>query len=318
MIDLRYLLHGVAIALGWFGAVNVAIAAAAVIAARRAARRERSGSAAFWLGLRLLPAAASTVFVGVLFVPSYWTYEPRSVEDLDVTLALLALATLSCICAAAVRGCAAWRRARQRTRAWLRLARPLDVDSAIPVYEIPIHTPMMALVGVMRPRLIVTRGVVSALTIDELRAGVAHEIGHLRAWDNLKRLAMVAAPDVLAATRIAATIQARWASAAEHAADRAAGCDSESRCALASALVKVAKLTPTATPIAEPISTLVGGGDIASRVQRLLDDDAPAPPTLSARRPWMSLAIAAAFAIAYGPLLRLVHEATEVIVNTLP
>src|SRR5262249_17645668 len=161
-------------------------------------------------------------------------------------------------------------RAVLRARAWLRLARLLDLDSAVPVYEIPIDTPMMALVGVVRPRLIVTRGVVSALTIDELRAGVAHEIGHLRAWDNLKRLAMVSGPDVVAATSVAATIQARWASAAEHAADRAAGGDSERRCALASALVKVAKLTPAATPIAEPISTLVDGGDIASRVQRLL------------------------------------------------
>jgi beta-lactamase regulating signal transducer with metallopeptidase domain len=177
---------------------------------------------------------------------------------------------------------------------------------------------MMALVGVIRPRLIVTRGVVSALTIDELRAGIAHEIGHLRAWDNLKRLVMVAAPDVLAETRAAAAIEARWAAAAEHAADRAAGGDSESRCALASALVKVAKLTPVSTPLAEPISTLVDGGDIASRVQRLLDDNSPAQPLRSVPRVSATLAIAGAFAVAYGPLLRLVHEATEVIVNTLP
>jgi Zn-dependent protease with chaperone function len=318
MIDLRYLLHGVAIALVWFGVVNVAITGGILIEARRALRRQTPGSAAFWLTLRLLPATASAVFVGVLFVPSYWRYEPRAVEDLDVTLAVLAFATLVLVCAAAMRGWSAWRRASRRTRAWLRVARPLHVGGAIPAYELPIDAPMMALVGVLRPRLIVTRGVVSALTIDELRAGLAHEIGHLRARDNLKRLLMVAAPDLLAATRAAAAIQARWASAAEHEADRAAGGDSESRCALASALVKVAKLTPVSTPIAEPISTLVDGGDIASRVQRLLDDSSPAQPLRSVPRVPATLAAAAAFAVAYGPLLRLVHEATEVIVNTLP
>src|SRR5262245_28150206 len=317
MIDLRYVMHGAAIALVWFGVVNIGAAVCVAIVGRRAGQRD-APSAGFWLALRLLPAAASTAFVGVLFVPSYWTYEPRAVEDLDVTLTLLALATLSVIGAAACRGCAAWVRASRRRSEWLRLARPLAVDSAIPAYEIPIDAPMMALVGVLRPRLIVTRGVVSALTVDELRAGIAHEIGHLRAWDNLKRLAMVAAPDVLAGTRVAATIQARWASAAEHAADRAAGGDSESRCALASALVKIARLTPASTPIAEPISALVDGGDIASRVQRLLADDSPAPPVLSTRGLSLSLAVTGAFVIAYGPLLRFVHEATEVIVNTLP
>src|SRR5262249_36506105 len=162
---------------------------------QRARGREAHGSAAFWLGLRLLPAAASTAFVVVVFLPSYWTYEPRAVEDLDATLALLAFASLACICAAAARGCAAWWRASRWAPARgpvaaLCRARPPALDSGIPVYTIPAPPPMMALVGVIRPRLIVTRGVVSALTIDELRAGVAHEIGHLRAWDNLKRLAM--------------------------------------------------------------------------------------------------------------------------------
>src|SRR5262249_4411882 len=178
--------------------------------------------------------------------------------------------------------------------------------------------PLMALVGVIRPRLVVTRGVVSALTPDELRAGIAHEIGHLRARDNVKRLAMIAAPDLLAATRVAATIQARWAAAAERAADRAAPGDTGSRCALASALVKVAKLTPAPTPLAEPISTLVDGGDIASRVQRLLDDNPPEQPAWSARRLLVSLGIAAVFSIVYGPLLWLVHQAPEGIVPTPP
>ena len=178
---------------------------------------------------------------------------------------------------------------------------------------------MMALAGVIRPRLIVTRGLVGALTAEELRASVAHEIGHWRALDNLKRLAMRAAPDFLFATRAASAIESRWAAAAEHAADRRACEDSDARCALASALVKVAKLTPPRTPLAEPISTLVDGGDVASRVRRLLDD--PEPSVRSRPRWRLPLAAAAAagvLALAYAPLLRLVHAATELLVNALP
>jgi len=316
MIDLRYLLHGATIALAWFGVVNVALAGVALIAARRGGRA--SGSPHFWLALRLLPAAASIAFVALIFVPSYWKYEPSAVEDLDLTLAAVALAAIVLFAAAAVRGCAAWRQASRRSRAWLRIAHPLDVDTPVPAYEVQIDTPMMALVGIVRPRLLITRGVVVALTPDELRAAIAHEVGHRRAWDNLKRLAMHAAPDVLAGTRVAAALEARWASAAEYAADRAAGRDSAIRCALASALVKVAKLTPPRIPLAEPISTLVDGGEIASRVERLLDDEPPAPPFRPLRLAAAALALAAVLAAAYAPLLWSVHEATELLVNSLP
>jgi Zn-dependent protease with chaperone function len=317
MSDFRYLLHGLTTGLAWFATVNVVVGAAVALIARRATRGP-VGSQGFWLALRLLPAASSIAFVTVLFVPSYWRYEPRAVEDLDLSLGAIAIAALIVVAAAAIRGYGAWRRASRRAEAWLRVARPAGSHAGVRAFEIPLEAPMMALIGVFRPRLIVTRGVVDALSDDELRASVAHEVGHLRAWDNLKRLAMRAAPDLLAGTRTAAAIETRWASAAEHAADGAAGRDTETRCALASALVKVARLTPRATPIAEPISTLVDGGDIASRVRQLLDDDAPAPRRRSMRRISIGVLIAAAFALAYGPLLLMVHAATEALVNTLP
>ena len=180
---------------------------------------------------------------------------------------------------------------------------------------------MMALVGVLRPRLLVTRGVLTALTREELAASVAHEMGHRRAWDNLKRLAMRAAPDLLAVTSTAHAIERRWAAAAEHAADRlAAGNDNPTRCALASALVKVARLMPPMTPVTEPISTLLDGGEIASRVEHLLDDRALAPAARnhSTGRVIVLAILAVTLAIGYTPLLQIVHNTTEVLVNTLP
>ena len=318
----EFFLHGGTLALAWFLLVNLAASAAVAAWAGPTARRRTGGdSAAFWFAARILPAATAAFFVAVVFVPSYWKYEPRDlVEGFDVTLSALALGATALLATGVVRGVRAWRGAVRRTRIWMQSARPLAIGGmGIPVSQIDVDTPLMALVGVLRPRLIVTRGLVAALDEEELAASIAHEVGHSRARDNLSRLLMRAAPDLLAATPVARAIERRWAAAAEHRADRMAAHDSQvARCALASALVKVARLTPTVTPIAEPISTLIDGGEIASRVERLLADAAPAARRRSALG-WTVLAIAAGpTAIGYAPALRFVHSVTELLVHSLP
>ena len=319
---IEFFLHGGTLALAWFLLVNLAMSAAVAAGSGWIIRRwTGADSAAFWFAARLLPAAAALFFVGVVFVPSYWKYEPRDfVEGFDITLTALALGAATLIVAAFVRGVFAWRGAVRRTRVWMQSARPLAIaGTGIPVSEIDVDTPLMALVGVLRPRLIVTRGLVAALTDEELAASIGHEVGHSRARDNLTRLLMRATPDLLTATPAARAIERRWASAAEHRADRMAADGSPvARCALASALVKVARLTPVVTPLAEPISTLIDGGEIASRVERLLADATP-----SARRRsvvgWTALGVGAATtAVGYAPALRFVHTVTELLVHSLP
>src|SRR5712691_335809 len=277
----------------------------AISAVKRFGARDSGlcGRPAFWLWLRLLPAAASIGFVAAVFLPSYWKYEPREfAEGFDVTLAALAGVGFTVVATAAARGAAAVRRASRRAQAWLVLARPVTLgDSSIPAFEIDAAAPIMALVGVLRPRLLIARGVLQALSGEELSASVAHEIGHQRARDNLKRLAMRAAPDLMTTTSAARAIERRWASASEQVADRQACHSGRARCALASALVKVARLTPPVTPIAEPISTLVDGGDIASRVQRLLEDGEPQTPRRRVTRPWLAIALPALVLAAYSP-----------------
>jgi Zn-dependent protease with chaperone function len=318
MSDIRYLLHGITLALAWFLLLNAAATALVAIVFRRLTSDDTAAAPGFWLALRLFPAALSVGFVAIVFLPSYWQYEPReSVEGFDVSLSALAIAAVAVIMAASARGLSAWRQASRRAAAWLRTSRPLTLsDGSMPAFAVESDAPVMALVGVLRPRLLIARPVLEALTGEELRAAVAHEIGHWHAWDNLKRLAMRTAPDFLAAGGVARAIEGRWASASEHVADRAAGDNGLARCALASALVKVARLTPPATPLAEPISTLVDGGDITSRVHCLLGD--AAPRVRSSRRWPIAIASAAAAVACYGPLLRIVHAATEVLVHTLP
>jgi len=316
-----FLLHGGTLALAWFLIVNLLMSAMVAAWAGRMTSRNVEDSAAFWFAARVWPAAAALLFVGGVFVPSYWKYEPREfVEGFDLTLTALALGAGGLIVTAAARGARAWRRAARRTRLWMQTARPIALaGTRMPAFEIDAEAPMMALVGVLRARLLVTRGLVGALTDEELAASVAHEVGHSRAWDNLKRLLMRAAPDFLTFTAAARTIERHWASASEHSADKMAASDSPVvRCALASALVKVARLTPTVTPINEPISTLVDGGEIVSRVERLLAD-AASPARRRSALGWTGiLLVAVAAAASYAPLLRLVHFATELLVHSLP
>ena len=69
---MSYFVHGMTLASAWFFAVNVVLTLAVAAVARLTAR-----SASTCLALRLLPAAASIAFVGGVFTPSYWRFEPR-------------------------------------------------------------------------------------------------------------------------------------------------------------------------------------------------------------------------------------------------
>jgi Zn-dependent protease with chaperone function len=316
-----YAAHGVTLALAWFLIVNGLTSIGAAAAGSRWSARERASR--FWFLLRLSPTILSAIFVVALFVPSYWRYEPPdTAEGFDVTLtgfALFAAALIGWTCA---RGAAAWLGARQRAAEWMRTARPFGVHAGVGAFEVDADVPVMALIGVFRPRLIVSASLVAALSRDEMEAGIAHEIAHHSAWDNLKRLLIRLSPDLLAATGAARAMERHWAAAAEQAADsRAGGGDPTMRCALASALVKVARLMPpTAAPRSlEPISTLVDGGDITARVERLLDDRVAAAQASPLRaRLYAVVLVSLAIAAGYPAPLVTVHEATEALVQVLP
>jgi len=238
-----YLAHGVTLALAWFFAINLMSSAAIAFAARRSHER-----AFLLLALRLLPAALSTAFVAGVFLPSYWRFEPRdSMEGFAVTLTTFAALATVVLAAAASRGAGAWWRAIRRARMWTQTAEPFAIAGVdLPAFRVEAPQPLMALVGIVRPRLIVTRGLIETLTCEEVAAAAAHEMAHHRAWDNLKRLVMRAAPDILHWMPAARRLEREWAAAAEHNADAAAPivASRAARLALASALIKVARLMP--------------------------------------------------------------------------
>jgi len=317
----RYLLYGATLALAWFAIVSAFATTIVALWTRRVMARLEHAPSAVWFALRVLPGAAAALFVAAIFLPSYWLFEPRDAgEAFNVTLLALAGLAVGALVAAGLRGVAAWHRAALRTRTWMRTARPLALPGTqVPAFELDADAPLLALAGIVRPRLLVTRGLLAALTPEELAACVAHELAHSRSHDNLKRLAMRLMPDVLPFTTAAGVLERRWASSAEHRADRHASAgDAQARWALASALLKVARLTPL-TPITEPISALVGGADLASRVSRLLDER-PRARRATGAAIWIAAGAAALAATAwvYTPLLYSVHRATELLLRSLP
>ena len=97
-----YLLHGTTLALAWFLLLNVVVTLLVALVAPRLTKRSSAGSPGLWLALRLSPAAISFGFVALVFLPSYWRYEPRDfVEGFDVSLTALALFALAILGTAA-------------------------------------------------------------------------------------------------------------------------------------------------------------------------------------------------------------------------
>jgi len=319
----EFVANGVTLSLAWFVAINALLSTLILSTAQLMLRRERPGAPGLWLAFRLGPAALSIAFVVLVFAPSYWRYEPREgVEGFDLTLTAMALSAIALLGAAIVRGFAAWRSAARRLASWLQGAGSIMVGTTR-CFVLEIDRPMLALSGIVHPRLVITRSLVETLSDSELAAAVAHELGHRRAWDNLKRLVIRSAPDFLGVSPITRQLERRWASAAEYVADRAVGPGISARCALASALVKIARRTASTaalepTELGEPISTL-GEGEIALRVRLLLEDRDRAQtvwPRIVAGI--VTVGAMTILCASYGPILRLIHEATEIAIRLLP
>jgi Zn-dependent protease with chaperone function len=309
------LFNAVLLALAWFFAANAGLSAVAWCLAGWLPL-DRVSSPHVLLGLRLLPAAASLLFVGGVFAPAHWRFEPRGGdESFGVGVHLLAAAGAILLARAAARAAAAWRAGRG-LRACDGLPR-LEAAGGFEVFEVD-GLPGVSLAGVVRPRILVGLPVREALTRDELDAAVAHEVAHGASRDNWKRLAMICAPDVFGHTAAARRLETAWSAAAECQADAAAARGDTGRAAdLASALVKVARLGARA-PHSAAWSTLHDEPLLAARVERLLCAHAPAGPAPGRWLPAVAglaalTGLAAGFLAAYH-----VHLLTELLAHALP
>ncbi|HLH39288.1 MAG TPA: M56 family metallopeptidase [Bryobacteraceae bacterium] len=260
----------------WTAAMMVSgIAPAAIRAA--AGMRARSAARLLWT-LRMAPSAAALLAVMALGVPSYLRFEPEgdgeAVGAACLVTALLAIAAPLNSMMRSAR--AVWRSRRA---------------AGLPI----------AMAGVIQPRLVLSGEIPRLLSSEELDAALRHEYAHAASRDNLKRLLMLLAPDSFAFFRPLASVERAWKKFAEWAADdEAVSGDRRRAVALASALVRVARLGAAAkyelvTPLIEE--------DLALRVERLLDDSHP-PARPAIRGPWTLAACIAGLAVIFAIILQ--------------
>jgi hypothetical protein len=327
-MNLPYLLRLLWLCAAAFFVLHTVAAAAVWSAAPAVLRRCRSlrpRRAAFHLfTLRLLPPVAAGMGIALLCVPSYLRFEPRGGAERAGALCCAAAILGAGVCAVsatrALRGLVLSARGNRRFRREGR--RILLPGETVPAVLLEETTPLLALVGLLKPRIVVSRGVLAALSPGELEAAVLHERAHRLSRDNVKRLVMLLAPEPFPFSRRYAAIERSWRQLTEWAGDDdAVGGDAQRSVALAGALVRVARLGGRTMPPSPLFTSLVADtGDLSARVNRLL---APPRPAVDDRPHIRALAGAAGLSLAallvilvsQSPALSLVHRLLEALIN---
>jgi BlaR1 peptidase M56 len=324
---LPYLLRLLCLCFASFFVLNAASALLVRFMSERAIRfaesRTARTAARFLLALRVLPSGLATLFVVALCVPSYLWLEPgASSERVGVFCPLLA-----------VLGAAAWFHSIARASHSLfasvrhnRLCRLAGRELRLPgesstAVLIENEAPLLALSGLLRPRLLISRGVLRSFSAEELDAALRHEHAHRTSFDNAKRLLVLLAPDVFPFVRPLQALERNWIRLAEWAADdRATAGDSSRAVALAAALVHVARMGSAPRLPLLSTSLLACDRDLSTRVDRLLQsvpiEDPTSQPTHHQLRNVIFVLAGCLGALFLAPsALAAVHELLEILLH---
>ena len=305
---MNYSLRLLDVCLASYFVLNLTLELLALAASRfvvpRVERMRAATGARVLLVLRLLPSALSIVGALALCLPSYLRFEQDASEEIGTVCTVLALCGFAMICASVARLVWGLRMSALLKEEGLRLA---------------ACDPIFALVGFLRPRVVVSKQIRKVLSDAQMEAALLHESAHLTAGDNLKRLALLAAPRPLFLRACFRSVEEQWMRLAEWAADDTAIAGQPARAlALAEALVSVARISSSRSGLLIASSLVVCNDDLERRVQRLL---AVRPAVIDGRPTARRGLIPAAGLIAavilfvleqrQGELLAVVHSAME-------
>jgi Zn-dependent protease with chaperone function len=264
------------------------------------------------LALRLLPSAGALFLTLAVVLPAFLSHEPnRAAEAVGPLLVGLAMFALLVVGDGMLRGWRAWVAAAALLRTCGRANRRC-VMAGLNIDIVDLPQPMVAVIGAWRPRIVAAKRVLAACSREEFRQVIGHEAAHIAAHDNLKLLLLLACPDALAWMPAGGALTARWRAAAELEADAlATGPDRYKRVALASALIKVARLSAGAQREFAMLMMPVALDDVEGRVRRLL---APSPAATRTFRMRILISSALLVAVAMLPLYGFVQELVETLV----
>ncbi|MBK8302940.1 MAG: M56 family metallopeptidase [Chloracidobacterium sp.] len=221
---------------------------------------------------RVLPLTIAIIVTFGFIVPAFVLYEPATPEE-TIGLKMAAIVCISAfgLAAAVYRIVASWWQTRQLIGDWMLTSKPVEIEGvSMPAYKLRHPFPVIAVVGIFRPRIFVAEQVFSELDKPELIAALSHEAGHISAFDNLKRVAMRVCRDLLVFP-LGKSLDNGWLLAAESAADEYAAVRGGSGYALdlASALVKIGRITPLEQTQRLPIAAYLIEPDDTSLAQRV-------------------------------------------------
>jgi hypothetical protein len=307
-VILSYLSRLLCLALAAFFLLHLlaalAIALLSPFAIRTAQRLAPHVAARLLLALRLLPFGLALSAVLGLCVPSYLWLEPRDIVEPVGFVCLLAAALGAAICGTAITRAG---RAALRSILFIRCCQssghPVHLAAENPpawVVEDSRH--VLALAGIVHPRVVISRSIVDVLSQEQLTVVFRHESAHRSSRDNLKRLLIFLAPGILPFWNGFKELERAWISFAEYAADEAAVAgDTKRSLALASSLVRVARLGTASQLSASAISFLEDTSDLSIRVDRLLNNTAflESPRSLSFRKAGLALLLAGCLGITF-------------------
>lgn len=291
--------------------------------------KDRSPAAAadILFALRVLPLFLAFLFTVGFALPAFLRLEPHaSGEMISAKLMVLAAAgalVLSAMMARGARMLWATAQVEKLWRAHARLETLIVAGKQVRFYSVDCPSPLLAVTGFFRARIFVSRDVLRLLSRGELQAAVAHEMDHVRRFDNLKQF-------VLNLTRLPRRLRgshdSRWGQASEIAADAGSLARGASALDLASALVKIGSLQRG--PISrEPLAAShlvpdLPGSPLEARIlrlQRVLEGDSccHSKPTIAGgwRVIFMIALSVALYVAAVSTVLPAIHEALEFLVR---
>ena len=304
--------RGVLVSLAFFAVVYCLVSSLVVLTwegVQRACRKPSSSSANLLFGLRILPFAFSVAVTLFFTFPSFWLLERRSLDE-DTGTFVLGLCSLLILGAGLVRVLLAEARTKRAVTRWRLSASSCEGDAISPTIQASDGAPPLILVGIRRPKVMVSDIAVTVLSDDELEVAVRHELGHMRSWDNLKKVFISATP-----FPGMTSLERAWREAAELAADDSAVTNRQEALALAAALIKLSRFSEQWAEAALATGLVSGSTSIGVRLERLIEWRVTSRRHLTS--PWMILVLSTMILGIignYGVALSITHRLTELLV----
>jgi hypothetical protein len=308
--------RGIALALTCFLLVYVCLSLLVIGGSgwltRRRKKRLSRAAADLLFALRVLPLAASFLLTLGLMVPSFLLLEPRSSgEGVGAIPLILGFCCLVLFAIGGYKAASAQARTARLVSGWLRDSTVLT-NGAAHIFRVRENAPALAVAGIRSPSVFISEAAAAILTGPELHAALRHEMAHARRQDNLKKLFFAFCP-----FPGMARLEEAWREAAEMAADEAAVADSGEALELASALVRLSRLTAVSASPELTTALLPSSAEmLRARVERLMawqTLEKPASCRWYALAPALGMVIATA--VLYTGALAQVHVVSEWLVR---